>query len=635
MKNTAGLIKNFVVFFIIFILIAAVFSYLSNPDKEDKQMSLSQLVTKIENGKVSSIEVEGDTMNVKMDSGEESKVKKESGESTAELLSNMGVSPKKIAEAGITIKGESDLEKWILPVLSFVLPFLIIAGFIYFMMRGVQGANTKAMMFGQSKAKEFSKDTKKKVTFSDVAGSREPKEELGEVIEFLKSPKKFISLGAEIPKGFLLLGPPGTGKTLMARAVAGEADVPFFHISGSEFVEMFVGVGASRVRDMFAKAKKNAPCIVFIDEIDAVGRKRGAGLGGSHDEREQTLNQILVEMDGFDPHTNVIVIAATNRPDVLDPALLRPGRFDRRVVVDIPDLKEREAILKVHAKGKPISDKVDLKRVAERTPGFSGADLDNLLNEAAILTARKNEKKITIDHIYDSIEKVMMGPERKSRVITDKEKKTTAYHEAAHALVAHNLPHTDPVQKVSIIARGRAAGYTLKTPKDDKRMHSRSEFVEELSVLLAGHTAEKMILKDITTGANSDLRKATALARSLVTEYGMSDKLPPRTYGQSQDMVFLGKEIHEQRDYSEETAQMIDKEIEHLIQEAINTAKDILSDNKPVLEKVVKELYEKETIEKEEFENIVGEKKEANKENRGIEPEAKENEQKEEAEEGK
>ncbi|MBD3247718.1 ATP-dependent zinc metalloprotease FtsH, partial [Candidatus Falkowbacteria bacterium] len=414
----------------------------------------------------------------------------------------------------------------------------------------------------------------------------------------------------KIPKGFLLLGPPGTGKTLMARAVAGEADVPFFHISGSEFVEMFVGVGASRVRDLFAKAKKNSPCIIFIDEIDAVGRKRGAGLGGSHDEREQTLNQILVEMDGFDPHANVIVIAATNRPDVLDPALLRPGRFDRRVVIDIPDLKERESILKVHAKGKPLAKEIDLKRVAERTPGFSGADLANLLNEAAILAARKNKKEITMEYIFDSIEKVMMGPERRSRVITDMEKKITAYHEAGHALVAHNLPNMDPVQKVSIIARGRAAGYTLKTPQEDKRMHSRSEFISELAVLLAGHTAEKMVLGDITTGATSDLRKATELARSLITDYGMSEKLAPRTYGQRQDMVFLGREIHEQRDYSEKTAQEIDDEIEGIINDAVKTAEKIIKEKREDMEKIVQALYKEETIEKGRFEELIGKKKE-------------------------
>lgn len=609
MKNTVGLIKNFTVFFIIFILIALVFSYFAEPKNEDKKMSVSQLVNEINEENVSSIDVEGDTMKIKLASGEEKEVKKEISQSASELLSNLGVSSEKMAEANINIKGESDFDTWILPILSFVLPFLIIGVFIYFMMRGVQGANSKAMMFGQSQAKQFSKDGKKKVTFAEVAGSKETKEELAEVIEFLKHPKKFYELGAKIPKGFLLLGPPGTGKTLMARAVAGEANVPFFHISGSEFVEMFVGVGASRVRDLFTKAKKNAPCIVFIDEIDAVGRKRGAGLGGSHDEREQTLNQILVEMDGFDPHVNIIVIAATNRPDVLDPALLRPGRFDRQVVIDIPDLREREEILKVHAKDKPLAKGVDLRKVAERTPGFSGADLNNLLNEAAILTARRGKKEINMENIYDSIEKVMMGPERKSRVITEKEKKITAYHEAGHALVAHNLPNIDPVRKISIIARGRAAGYTLKTPQEDKRMHARSEYIEELAVLLAGHTTEKMIIGEVTTGATSDLRRATELARSLITDFGMSEKLAPRTYGQRQDMVFLGKEIHEQRDYSEKTAEDIDDEIESLIETAVETSEKILKQKKDELEKIVKALYEKETLERVEFEKIVGKKK--------------------------
>lgn len=612
MKNTVRLIKNFAVFFIIFILIALLFTFLAAPEEEGREISASQLANEINNGNVSAIAVKGDILKIKLSSGEEKEAKKETGQPASELLTNLGVSPEKIKEADITIEGQSEMEAWAIPVLSFVLPFLIIGVFIYFMMRGVQGANSKAMMFGQSQAKQFSKTAKKKITFADVAGSREAKEELKEVIEFLKHPKKFFDLGARIPKGFLLLGSPGTGKTLMSRAVAGEADVPFFHISGSEFVEMFVGVGASRVRDLFAKAKKNAPCIIFIDEIDAVGRKRGSGMGGSHDEREQTLNQILVEMDGFDPHTNVIVIAATNRPDVLDPALLRPGRFDRQVVIDLPDLKEREDILNVHAKGKPITKDTDLKKIAERTPGFSGADLSNLLNEAAILTARKNKKEISLDFIYDSIEKVMMGPERRSRVITEREKKITAYHEAGHALVAHNLPNTDPVQKISVIARGRAAGYTLKTPQEDKRMHSRSEFIEELAVLLAGHTAEKMILGEVTTGATSDLRHATELARSLITEFGMSEKLAPRTYGQRQDMVFLGREIHEQRDYSEETAQEIDREINSLINAAVKTADTILKDKKGDLEKIVKELYEKETIERVEFEKLIGRKPEIN-----------------------
>ncbi|MFC1678552.1 ATP-dependent zinc metalloprotease FtsH, partial [Patescibacteria group bacterium] len=433
-------------------------------------------------------------------------------------------------------------------------------------------------------------------------------EELKEVVDFLKHPKKFLDLGARIPRGVLLLGSPGTGKTLLAKAVAGEADVPFFSISGSEFVEMFVGVGASRVRDLFKKAKKNSPCIIFVDEIDAVGRRRGAGLGGSHDEREQTLNQILVEMDGFDPNTNVIVMAATNRPDVLDPALLRPGRFDRQVVLDNPDIADREAILKVHARKKPLAKDVSLRRVAERTPGFSGADLANLLNEAAILTAKRNKKIIDMDELLESIEKVMMGPERKSRVLSDKEKKITAYHEAGHAIVTHFLPHTDPVQKISIIARGRAGGYTIKLPTEDKHMHSKSEYVEELAVLLAGYATEKEIFGEVTTGATSDLHRATTLARKLITDYGMSENLGARTFGEKEDLIFLGREIHEQRDYSEKTAEHIDKEITDFIAGAQKQAKEIITTHSEVLKKIVSTLMEKETLEREAFEEIAGKK---------------------------
>jgi len=429
------------------------------------------------------------------------------------------------------------------------------------MMRGVQGANSRAMSFGQSNAKDFNPNTAQKVSFKDVAGAKEAKEELKEIVDFLRFPKKFHELGAKIPRGVLLLGSPGTGKTLLARSVAGEAKVPYYHISGSEFVEMFVGVGASRVRSLFQKAKKNSPCIIFIDEIDAVGRRRGAGLGGSHDEREQTLNQILVEMDGFEPSHNVIVIAATNRPDVLDPALLRPGRFDRRVVIDLPDIKDRIAILKVHARKKPLAKETDLKKIAERTPGFSGADLANILNEGAILAARNNKKVIVNEDLFEAIEKVMIGPEKKSRVISEKEKKITAYHEAGHAIVSHFLPKADPVHKVSIIARGQAGGYTLKVPTQDKSLHSKSEFMAEISVLLAGYLIEKEIFGEATTGATSDLRRATALARRLVTDYGMSANLGPRTYGEKEEMIFLGKEIHEQRDYSEKIAEKIDEEI--------------------------------------------------------------------------
>lgn len=604
-----NLIKNFLIFFFIFIIIAGLFGAFSELQTEPTTVGLETLVNQINNEEVTAISVEGDELKVTLNDETEEVVQKETGESFSALMSNWGVESSKLSQIQIEVKGESGWEYWAAAILPFLLPFLLIGGFIYFMMRGVQGANSKAMMFGQSQAKEFVKDLKNKVSFKDVAGAKEAKEELKEVVDFLKQPKKFLDLGARIPRGVLLLGSPGTGKTLMARAVAGEANVPFFHISGSEFVEMFVGVGASRVRDLFKRAKKNAPCIIFIDEIDAVGRKRGAGLGGSHDEREQTLNQILVEMDGFDPNDNVIVLAATNRPDVLDPALLRPGRFDRQVVIDNPDLKDREEILKVHARKKPLAKEVKLKRIAERTPGFSGADLANTLNEGAILAARQNKKMIEMEDLLEAIEKVMMGPERKSRIITDKEKKITAYHEAGHAVVAHFLPNTDPVHKISIIARGRAGGYTLKLPTEDRHMHSKSEFVEEISVLLAGHVTEKEIFGEVTTGATSDLRRATQLARRLITDYGMSETLGPRTFGEKEEMIFLGREIHEQRDYSEKIAEQIDKEISTFISKAQKQAEEIVSKNKEALEKTVEALLEKETLEKEDFEKIVGEKK--------------------------
>jgi len=610
MKN---LLKNFIIFFAVFLVLAGVFSLLGGGNLVGKpasttDMDIGTMVQDINNGTVNSITVDGTKLTVTLADKSVKIVQKEQTESLSDLLKNYGVTPDKIEKINITVKNSSDSNFWINIILPIVLPTLIIGVLIYFMLRSVAGANSKAMMFGQSGAKEFREDAKNKTTFKDVAGSEEAKEELKEVIEFLKFPKKFRDIGARIPRGFLLLGAPGTGKTLMARAVAGEANVPFFHISGSEFVEMFVGVGASRVRDLFNRAKKTAPCIIFIDEIDAVGRRRGAGLGGSHDEREQTLNQILVEMDGFDGETEVIVIAATNRPDVLDPALLRPGRFDRQVVLEVPDLKEREAILKVHSDKKPLSSDIDWKKIAERTSGFSGADLANLLNEAAIATAKANEKEIKMQTIFDSIEKVMIGAERKSRVITDREKKITAYHEAGHALVAHNLKNVDPVQKISIISRGRAAGYTLKTPLEDRRMHSKEEFIEELAVLVAGRMAEKIIFNDVTTGASSDLRHATDLAKAIVTEYGMSDNITLRTYGNSDELIFLGREMHEAKDYSEKTSEAIDAEIGKLIDAAVKTAVGIINNKKSDLEKIVAALMIKETMEKDEFEAIVGKK---------------------------
>jgi len=602
------LIKNFLIFFLVFLVIAGIFSSLTNTGAEPEVVGLESLIGQINAGQVAEIVVTGNKINTTLLDGKKETVQKEATESLSTLFNNFKVDAAKLATVKISVKDESGLEYWLANIIPLVLPFLLVGVLLYFMMRGLQNANSRAMSFGQSTAKDFAPDEKNRVTFKDVAGAKEAKEELKEIVEFLRFPKKFHELGAKIPRGVLLLGAPGTGKTLLARSVAGEAQVPFFHMSGSEFVEMFVGVGASRVRSLFQKAKKAAPCILFIDEIDAVGRRRGAGLGGSHDEREQTLNQILVEMDGFEPTQNIIVIAATNRPDVLDPALLRPGRFDRRVVIDLPDLKDREEILKVHSRKKPLAKEANLKTIAERTSGFSGADLANILNEAAILAARNNKKEIVNEDLFEAIEKVMIGPERKSRVITDKEKKITAYHEAGHALVAHFLPDMDPVHKVSIIARGSAGGYTLKVPTEDRHMHAKSEFISEIAVLLAGHLVEKDIFGEVTTGATSDLRRATALARRLVTDYGMSDHLGPRTYGEKEEMIFLGREIHEQRDYSEKVAEKIDEEITSFIKQGETKAAGVVAEHRADLEKIVLVLLEKETLEKSEFENIVGPK---------------------------
>ncbi|OIP80387.1 MAG: cell division protein FtsH [Parcubacteria group bacterium CG2_30_45_37] len=606
-----SLIKNFLVFFTVFLLMAAVFSRFGGAGQKAASVGIETLVSQLNNQAVAQVAIVGDKIELTLKNGQSQTVKKEPGDTFSQIVKNFNIEPAKLSGVKIEVRADQGLDYWLAAILPFLLPFLLISVFIYFMMRSVQGANSKALMFGQSQAKEAGREFKGKITFKDVAGVKEAKAELAEVVEFLRSPKKFSEVGARTPRGVLLLGSPGTGKTLLARAVAGEASVPFFSISGSEFVEMFVGVGASRVRDLFHKAKKSAPCIVFIDEIDAVGRRRGAGLGGSHDEREQTLNQILVEMDGFDPNTNVIVIAATNRPDVLDPALLRPGRFDRRVILDEPNLADREAILKVHSKQKPLGKEVSLKRAAERTPGFTGADLANLLNEAAILAAMKNKKIIDMEDIFASVEKVMLGPERKSRILSVKEKKITAYHEAGHAIVAHFMPNADPVQKVSIIARGQAGGYTLKLPLEDKHMYTKTEYVEEIAILLAGYVTEREIFGQVTTGATSDLRRATGLARKLITDYGMSETLGPRTFGEKDEMIFLGREIHEQRDYSEKAAEQIDKEISNFIDQAVHQAKGLVKTRREFLEKTVAALLEKETLEKEEFESIVGEKAKA------------------------
>jgi len=602
-KNINIVLKNFITFFLIFAIISGILSLYTKKDESFPEISIATLVNQIKNEEVESIIVTGNKLEITLNNKEKEISKKESNESLITLLNNYEIEMSKINSLDIIIKEKPEPNFFLTSILPFIIPLLFIIGLIWFMMRQVQGVNSRAMTFGQSGAKLA--QSKQKVSFQDVAGAHEAKEDLEEVVDFLKNPKKFLAIGAKIPRGVLLLGSPGTGKTLLARAVSGEARVPFFHISGSEFVEMFVGVGASRVRDLFKKAKKAEPCIVFIDEIDAVGRRRGAGLGGSHDEREQTLNQILVEMDGFDNKTNIIVIAATNRPDVLDPALLRPGRFDRQVMIGLPDIKEREAILKIHSKGKPLGKDVDLNMVAQRTPGFSGADLENVLNESAILTAIKNEKIIINQYILNSIEKVLLGRERKSHILSEKEKKITAYHEAGHALVAHILPEADPVHKISIISRGRAAGYTINLPKEDKKMQSYSDFIDHMAVLLAGFTAEEIYFNEVTTGASNDLTRATAIARQLITQFGMNQKLGPRTFEEKEDLVFLGKEIHERRDYSEKTAEIIDSEINKYIKNAKETAEKILIKHKDKVEKIVKVLLKKETIEKDEFNKLV------------------------------
>ena len=508
---------------------------------------------------------------------------------------------------------------WWMNIISSILPMLLIVGIWFLLMQQSQGGGGRVMSFGKSRAKMYG-DEKVKITFKDVAGADEAKQELEEVVEFLKQPKKFNELGARIPKGVLLFGPPGTGKTLLAKAVAGEAGVPFFSISGSDFVEMFVGVGASRVRDLFEQAKKNAPCIIFIDEIDAVGRQRGAGLGGGHDEREQTLNQLLVEMDGFGANEGIIIIAATNRPDILDPALLRPGRFDRQIVVDRPDIKGRQEILKVHVKGKPIGEDVNLDVVARRTPGFTGADLSNLVNEAALLSARRNKKKITMSEMEEAAERVMMGPERKSRVISDNEKKLTAYHEGGHTLVGMLLDHTDPVHKVTIIPRGRAGGYTLSLPKEDRYYATRSELLDELKLLLGGRVAEALVLNEISSGASNDLQRATSLARQMICEYGMSEKLGAVTFGHRQDQVFLGRDIGRDKDYSEEVAAQIDSEIRQFIDEAYQGTVKLLQDNIDKLHLIAEALIERETLEGYEVQQLMEHGKILPKQEKPVEP---------------
>jgi cell division protease FtsH len=591
--------KRSIIFYIAIIATAVIlFTVILPSGEEIEEIPLSVAIVMSQDGEISKIEVEDNTLNITTTDDTEYKTFKE------EFTSIYEIEGLNLANVEVNIKGGGGFD-WGALFIN-ILPFLFLGALLFFIFSQARGANSQAMSFGRSKARMFTINTPT-VTFDDVAGVEEAKQELQEVVDFLRSREKFQALGARIPKGMLLVGPPGTGKTLMARAIAGEAGVPFFSISGSEFVEMFVGVGASRVRDLFEQAKRNAPCIIFIDEIDAVGRHRGAGLGGGHDEREQTLNQILVEMDGFDTNTSVIVIAATNRPDILDTALLRPGRFDRRIVLDLPDITGRTAILKIHSKDKPLDDSIDMVSLAKLTVGFSGADLANLVNEAAILAGRRNKKSIGIEELEESVDRVIAGPERKSRKISSKEKEITAYHEAGHALVAKLLPNADPVHKISIIARGMSLGHTRQLPTEDRYLKTRLQFEDELATLMGGRVAEELIFSEMSTGASHDIKIATDEAHKMVTEYGMSDKLGPRTFGNKQEMVFLGREISEQRDYGDTIANLIDEEVHSLIQQAYQTAKKILVQNKQKLTSIAENLIAQETLEGEVLEKLFNE----------------------------
>jgi cell division protease FtsH len=585
--------RNSLIYIIILVAAVALLYRLFPITEKPAEITPGEAVAMVENNEVAEIVQEGDTLLITTTDGTE--LKAIVGNLTLAELQELGFPLKliKIKPSGFDWGG----------LLIGFIPLLLFGALLFFLFRSARGANSQALSFGRSRARLFPANTPT-VTFDDVAGVEEAKQELHEVVEFLKSREKFQRLGARIPRGLLLIGPPGTGKTLLARAVAGEAGVPFFSISGSEFVEMFVGVGASRVRDLFDQAKRNTPCIIFIDEIDAVGRHRGAGLGGGHDEREQTLNQILVEMDGFDTNTSVIVMAATNRPDILDPALLRPGRFDRRVILDRPDINGRIGILKVHIKGKPLDDSVNLEVLAKQTAGFSGADLANLVNEAAILAARRGKKAIEMEELEESIDRVIAGPERKSRRISPKEKEITAYHEAGHAVVAKMLPNVDPVHKISIVARGMTLGHTRQLPIEDRYLTSRGQLQDMIATLLGGHTAEKLVFNEVTTGAYDDIKRATEYARRMVTDFGMSDKLGPRTFGDKQELIFLGREISEQKDYGDAVANVIDAEINRIIQQAQDTAREILTENRSKLELIAQRLIAEETLEGEELETL-------------------------------
>ena len=601
--------QSYIIYLLLFVAIVAMvyFNIRQQPGAQEP-LTINQLAALIQQGKVSRIVIQSDNqlqvISPSSNGTIEQTAQKEAETTLVSQLIDLGVTTVQLAPDKIQIEVKAP-SPWvgIMTIAGYVLPFLLLAGLFWFIFRQAQGSNNAAISFGKSRARMFNSDHPT-VTFEDVAGIEESKEELKEVVEFLREPQKFIQLGARIPKGVLLVGPPGTGKTLLAKAVSGEAGVPFFSISGSEFVEMFVGVGASRVRDMFEQAKRHSPCIVFVDEIDAVGRQRGAGLGGSHDEREQTLNQMLVEMDGFDTDTNVIIMAATNRPDILDPALLRPGRFDRRVVLDRPDMRGREAILRVHVKGKPLEPEVDLGSIARGTPGFVGADLENTVNEAAILAARRNKKSIGQSELEEAIERVVMGPERKSRLISAEEKHIIAYHEAGHAVVINAIPEADPVQKITIVSRGQAEGITWYRPEDDRVLTSRKKLIAQLAGLLGGRAAEALIFDDITSGASTDLEQATKIARNMVTRWGMSGELGQMTYGQKEELIFLGREISEQRDYSEAVAQQIDKEVRKLLDEAFAQAQKLLKKYRTELDSVANRLLEVETLTREEFEKI-------------------------------
>jgi len=600
--------RNSIVLVILLLIVVVLVVQFRAGQTPPDRLDFNEVANLIQSGRIARIIVDDNDLTVIYPDGETRAVSRKEPTTTAvDQLVALGVTEEMLSSdrVKLEIKQPSDFNQ-IITLVTYLLPGLLVVGLIFFMLRQAQGSNNQALSFGKSRARMFTGD-QPTVTFEDVAGVDEAKEELQEIVEFLEEPEKFIKLGARIPKGVLLIGAPGTGKTLMAKAVSGEAGVPFFSISGSEFVEMFVGVGASRVRDLFEQAKRHSPAIVFVDEIDAVGRHRGAGLGGSHDEREQTLNQMLVEMDGFDTDTSVIIVAATNRPDILDPALLRPGRFDRRVILDKPDMRGREMILKVHVKGMPVEEEVDLKTIAKATPGFVGADIENLVNEAAILAARRNKHSIGSDEFQEAVERVVAGPERRSRIISEEEKRIVAYHEAGHAVVMHVIPEADPVHKVSIIARGMMGGFTMALPEEDRTLTSRRKILGDMAGLLGGRAAETLVFNDITSGASNDLERVTNLARSMITRLGMSQELGPMVYGQKDELVFLGREIGEQRDYSESVAEQIDAEVRRIVEKAFDRALDILKDYRVQLESVAETLIEIETLDRAKFEELFSE----------------------------